>query len=320
MTTRSRFALVLGVAGLAVAGVQLAMISDPPTVVQLLVLSFWSVVGVAYLVSAVGQILRGRLRRAPDPVPAPVEEIVPVPVRPARPRPRPSVARADPAPVADDAPKTSRVSIRARRPVPRGAATTATTAAVPRPSASPVPAPPPEDTTDAFTVRAAARLSPKVGPARKVAPAPRKIEIVPTSGPAPTGLASALSFGAPPQVPVTDVDEPPAPTSIASLDDLRRVRAEAEAAAAISAASAPAPRSPSPVSGPLPVATSAGRPGGSRGSRHAAAPGTVPEPRARHRADAEDPVGTRRGRPEPEGGRHASGEIPVPPRRAATGR
>jgi len=305
MTTRSRFALVLGVAGLAVAGVQLAMISDPPTVVQLLVLSFWSVVGVAYLVSAVGQILRGRLRRAPDPVPAPVEEIVPVPVRPARPRPRPSVARADPAPVADDAPKTSRVSIRARRPVP--------TAALPRPSASPVPTPPPEDTTDAFTVRAAARLSPEAGPARK-------IEIVPTSGPAPTGLASALSFGAPPQVPVTDVDEPAAPTSIASLDDLRRVRAEAEAAAAISAASAPAPRSPSPVSGPLPVATSAGRSGGSPGSRHAAAPGTVPEPRARHRADAEHPVGTRRGRPEPEGGRHASGEIPVPPRRAATGR
>ena len=89
MTTRSRFALVLGVAGLGVAGVQLAMISDPPTVVQLLVLSFWSLVGVAYLISAAGQMIRGRRAPAPAPaaVPAPIEEIVPVPVRPARPRP-----------------------------------------------------------------------------------------------------------------------------------------------------------------------------------------------------------------------------------------
>ena len=67
MTTRSRFAIILGCAGLAVAGVQLAMLSDPPTVLQMVVVAFWSVVGVAYLGSAVAQRVRARRRPAPAP-------------------------------------------------------------------------------------------------------------------------------------------------------------------------------------------------------------------------------------------------------------
>ncbi|HSK59195.1 MAG TPA: hypothetical protein VK935_09105, partial [Actinomycetospora sp.] len=89
MTTRSRFAIILGFAALAVAGVQLAMLSDPPTVLQMVVVAFWSVVGVAYLGSALAQRVRARRRPAPvTPAARPLEEIVPVPVRPARPRAR----------------------------------------------------------------------------------------------------------------------------------------------------------------------------------------------------------------------------------------
>ena len=143
----------------------------------------------------------------------------------------------------------------------------------------------------------------------------------PGSAPTPAGFASALSFGpsrpapgarpAPPRVPAApDVEEEPAaPTSIASLDDLRRVRAEAAAAAALAeAAPAPGRRRPCPARSPV------------TRSRHAAT-GDVPVPRrARHRSADEESDGSRRHRAEPPSGRHASGEVPVAPRRAATGR
>jgi hypothetical protein len=108
LTTRSRFALVLGLAGLAVAGVQVAMLSDPPTVVQIVVVAFWGLVGFGYLSSAAMQRLRGSRETPPaPPVAAPADEIVPVPVRPARPRPRREASQEqEAAKVADRAPRT----------------------------------------------------------------------------------------------------------------------------------------------------------------------------------------------------------------------
>ena len=141
LTTRARSGAALGVPGLAVAGVQLALMSSPPTVVQIVVVAFWSVVGLAYLGSAVGQVLL--LRRAgalPPPMPGTdAADVVPVPVRPARPR-----ATTPPSPPAGH-------PVAARHAVPA-----------------------PEETTDAFTVRAVGlRSTLSFGPARVTTVPPR---------------------------------------------------------------------------------------------------------------------------------------------------
>ncbi|GLZ47261.1 hypothetical protein Acsp06_34460 [Actinomycetospora sp. NBRC 106375] len=322
LTTRSRFALVLGVAGLAVAGVQIAMLSDPPTVVQLVIVAFWTLVGLLYLFSAAAQHLRGRRAPAPAasvPVPAPVEEIVPVPVRPARPRSRSApmgeghgahdregVRPAERAARTEVVPgEPTRVAIRARRPARPAPATSPAPPVTPAPAitaaSAPAVAPAPvadattDATTDAFTVRAGGAVPspPTATPGRESAPARPVLRAV--SG--DPGLASALSFG------------PTRGRTVAGGSDVtgrRRPRPTppygqprvADRTARPDPLSDPLPDlipvpSASPVSGPLPVAPRAPE-------------GAVPAPRApRHRAAVEDPVAARRGEPRSTG-RHGT--------------
>lgn len=91
LTTRPRTAAVLGLLSLAAAAVQVALLSSPPPWYQLAVAGFWTVVGVAFLASAVGTGIRAR-RAAATPARPPVaaELFVPVPVVPARRRAEPA--------------------------------------------------------------------------------------------------------------------------------------------------------------------------------------------------------------------------------------
>jgi hypothetical protein len=291
MTTRSRFALVLGVAGLVVAGVQLAMLSDPPTVVQLVVVAFWSVVGVAYLGSALAQYVRARRRPEPaPPMPAPLEEIVPVPVRPARPRPRPAPGPTTASDGAAEQP--TRVAIRARRPAfPAPAARTAQDAITDAATTDAA-------TTDALPVRADV-AAPQQGPA----PRPALRAVAGDAGP-----GSALSFG--PHHARTVSGGPgrrPRPTPPFGQPRVRPTSAERPRPALRAVPDPlfdplpdplpesvpvplPVPLPSAPVSGPVPLAGPTGA--------HAAPSGAVPVPRsARHRADVHDPVAARRGEP-----------------------
>ncbi len=116
LTTRPSTAAVLGLVSLAAAAVQVALLSSPPPWYQFAVAGFWTVVGVAFLASAVGTRVRSRreaARRARRPVVA--EPFVPVPVVPARRRTDPKRS------AAGDAPSTSTSSDRSgrrRRPAP----------------------------------------------------------------------------------------------------------------------------------------------------------------------------------------------------------
>ncbi|WP_345411815.1 hypothetical protein [Actinomycetospora chlora] len=232
MTTRSRFALVLGLAGLAVAGVQLAMLSDPPTVVQLVVVAFWSVVGVAYLGSALAQHVRARRRPAPaPPAPAPLEEIVPVPVRPARPRPRPAPTGEGHGAQAPEAPEAAE---RAARP-----AVPATTTKAPTPAPAPAPAPSPattavrpapaaaEETTDVLAVRTAAVTSPTPPAPSRPAPSRPAPSRPAASRPAPSRPASS-------PVPSSPVPSSPVPSRPPGRPALRVVPGEAVLPSALS--------------------------------------------------------------------------------------
>ena len=91
LTTRARTAVVLGLLSLAAAAVQIALLSSPAPWYQLAVAGFWTVVGVAFLASAVGTGVRAR-RAAATPARPPVaaEPFVPVPVVPARRRAEPA--------------------------------------------------------------------------------------------------------------------------------------------------------------------------------------------------------------------------------------
>ncbi|MFC5065831.1 hypothetical protein, partial [Actinomycetospora atypica] len=90
LTTRPSTAVLLGVASLAAAGVQVALFSSPPPWYQLGVAGFWAVVGLAFLASALGTRARSRRAAAAAAARPPVDAVpfVPVPVRPARPRRR----------------------------------------------------------------------------------------------------------------------------------------------------------------------------------------------------------------------------------------
>ncbi|MHC1561564.1 hypothetical protein ACR9E3_21610 [Actinomycetospora sp. C-140] len=335
LTTRSRFALVLGVAGLAVAGVQIAMLSDPPTVVQLVIVAFWTLVGLLYLFSAAAQHLRGRRApAAPAPLPAPVEEIVPVPVRPARPRPRAGAVAQEhgahdreAARPADRAARTEvvpgepvRVAIRARRPA-RPAPATATSApaagpasaagpapaavtAASAPAVAPAPAPVADATTDAFTVRASGAVSSPLTPTAGREPATARPVLRAVSG--DPGLASALSFG-----PArgrtaaggSDVTSRKRPRPTPPYGQPRVAGGPVR----------PDPLSdplPDPLSGPLPdriPVPSASPVSGPLPVTPRAPEGAVPAPRApRHRAAVEDPVAARRGEPRSTGRHGAS--------------
>ncbi|MDT7745840.1 MAG: hypothetical protein QOE59_4918, partial [Actinomycetota bacterium] len=85
LTTRPVMAVVLGLVSLAVAVVQIVLLSSPAPWYQLAVAGFWTVVGVAFLGSAAGTRTRARREAAQRARPAvAAEPFVPVPVVPAR--------------------------------------------------------------------------------------------------------------------------------------------------------------------------------------------------------------------------------------------
>ena len=90
LTTRPSTAVLLGLASLAAAGVQVALFASPPPWYQLGVAGFWVLVGLAFLGSALGTRARARRSAAEAAARPPVDAVpfVPVPVRPARPRRR----------------------------------------------------------------------------------------------------------------------------------------------------------------------------------------------------------------------------------------
>ncbi|HWN28478.1 MAG TPA: hypothetical protein VNP37_16050, partial [Actinomycetospora sp.] len=184
--------------------------------------------------------------------------------------------------------------VAAASPVPAPVSPRPAAPAAPRPAPS---APAPEETTDAFTVRAA-----PTPPRRPTGDQPALSVLA--------GLDSPLSFGP------TRGRTVPAGSGYGT----RRPRPTPPRGQPHVGVPTPPPL-PEPTrdpSGPLPAAAGT-RPVAHRVGAHAAAPeGAVPAPRARHRADVEDPVAARRGGGDGGGdgggrrarGRHASTEAP----------
>ncbi|GAA4940312.1 hypothetical protein EV188_106269 [Actinomycetospora succinea] len=261
LTTRSRFALVLGLAGLAVAGVQVAMLSDPPTVIQIVVVAFWGLVGFGYLLSAAAQWLRGRREAAPTPpvAAAPVEEIVPVPVRPARPRARREESAVSSASSRDRHGAQDREVARpaggaARTEAVRPAATRSTPArpAPVRPGAAhPEPARPEPAPTEA--VRPAAARSTAARPARPEPARPEPVRPEPARAARPEPARPAR-----PEPARTEAVRRPAPTAVTATALPRRPAPPVPQPAPEPTTVAIRPRTPAPTparpSHPVPAA------------------------------------------------------------------
>ncbi|MDL5159953.1 hypothetical protein [Actinomycetospora termitidis] len=174
LTTRPSTAVVLALVSLAAAGVQVALFSSPTPWYQVAVVAFWAVVGVAFVVSALGTRSRARRAAAAAAARPPVDPMpfVPVPVRPARPRRRdePAAPAAEvgepttPVAAVDPAPAPARPTPSARRPEPvaaapsrRGRADEGSTTTVPRPTPEPRRPAAVEDRASAVTARHAVR-------------------------------------------------------------------------------------------------------------------------------------------------------------------
>jgi hypothetical protein len=215
LTTRPTTAAVLGLVSLAAAGAQLALLSSPPPWYQLAVAGFWTVVGLAFLGSAVGTQVRRRREAAAARTRVPVEEMpfVPVPVRPARPRRREepgaeaSSAAASPAdePGVRPEPDTGAPTDDLADAV-RTAATPVVTGAVLAAAGGPRPVRRPGASTGGMPTLAARLAAP--GPPRPPAvPAPRTATTVVAALPAPVSAPTPVSTPSRP-APVADPGEP----------------------------------------------------------------------------------------------------------------
>jgi hypothetical protein len=216
LTTRPTTAAVLGLVSLAAAAAQLALLSSPPPWYQLAVAGFWTVVGLAFLGSAVGTRVRRRREAAAARTRVPVEEMpfVPVPVRPARPRRREepgtgaSSAAASPAeePGVRPEPDTG-VPTDDLADAVRTAATPVVTGAVLAAAGGPRPPVGRPGASTGGMPTLAARLAAPAPPRPPAVPAPRTATTEGAALPAPVSAPTPVSTPARP-APVADPGEP----------------------------------------------------------------------------------------------------------------
>lgn len=236
MTNRAHVAVVLGVAGLAVAAAQALLLSSPPTWFQLAVVVFWTLVGGAYLASGLGQRLRARwgtrrsrvpdgevstggpepdadTTRGADVDPARPATAGPVPdppvAEPAAPRDEDATAVVPPLPTAPvraarpraDRPRTTPFALPGVRPAAPLAGAAGRPAPPPLSGAAPPPLPTDAETTDTRMAPWPLAASPVAPTARSVT-APARPETHPTTiVPAPVPAVPAPD--APASAPVT---------------------------------------------------------------------------------------------------------------------